>query len=473
MSDTKISALPSASSLTGAERLPVSQSNQTRGATTAQILSSSLFTQTGTGAVARSINNKYGDIISAKDFGAAGDGSTNDFTAITNALAVASVAAAKVCVYLPQGNYNIGTSTLVIPSGVSLRGASRESSFITYTGSGNAISINSAFQFTLSDLRISLGSSATIVGLSITTTSGNTQYGKVSNIEIATGGLVAGQIGMKVVASGGSTLTDCWFEDINIASLDKPIVRTDTEGNIWKGIIIDTWGTGASVNAVDAQTHAEFFQARIATASVGASCVAYKQTSNDNIDDLVIDSSASATALNVTGTRNKITLSRTNNNTPLGTISAGNVLVDASGIYGTPSNDDAAAGYLGEYKTTTVATGSSQSLTSPNALNVTSVSLTAGDWNVWGVVDYTAGGATTFTVMKQGISTTSATIGAQDTFTNLALAGTLAAASDMAQSTPVVRISLASTTTVYLVAQATFAASTLKAYGTIFARRVR
>lgn len=41
MSDTKISVLPSASSLTGAERLPVVQSNQTRGATVTQIWSQS------------------------------------------------------------------------------------------------------------------------------------------------------------------------------------------------------------------------------------------------------------------------------------------------------------------------------------------------------------------------------------------------------------------------------------------------
>lgn len=59
MSDTKISAYPSAATLTGAERLPVSQSNQTRGATVAQILTSSLFTQSGTGAVAESIATKF------------------------------------------------------------------------------------------------------------------------------------------------------------------------------------------------------------------------------------------------------------------------------------------------------------------------------------------------------------------------------------------------------------------------------
>src|SRR5206468_1861135 len=76
--DAKVSGLTSAATLTGAERFPVTQSNQSKAATAAQVLSSSLFTQTGTGAVARSINSKFGDIISVKDFGALGDGVTDD-----------------------------------------------------------------------------------------------------------------------------------------------------------------------------------------------------------------------------------------------------------------------------------------------------------------------------------------------------------------------------------------------------------
>lgn len=139
----------------------------------------------------------------------------------------------------------------------------------------------------------------------------------------------------------------------------------------------------------------------------------------------------------------------------------------------TTTNDNASAGNLGEYVVSTVATGSSVSLTSPNASNVTSVSLTAGDWDCTGVVDFTAGGATTTTVMKIGLSTTTATIGGQDTFSNYAAAQTLAAASDIAYPVPTVRFSLASTTTVFMVAQATFAVSTLKAYGTERCRRVR
>ncbi len=139
---------------------------------------------------------------------------------------------------------------------------------------------------------------------------------------------------------------------------------------------------------------------------------------------------------------------------------------------GTATNDNAPAGDVGEYIMS--ATGSSISLSTGTTANVTSISLTSGDWDVTGAVDYTFGATTSVTDLIGGVSTTSATLGAQDTFTNHPLAASVpTAAFDAAYPLPVVRISLASTTTVYLVAQGTFTISTLKAYGTIRARRMR
>ena len=61
------------------------------------------FTQAGTGAVASTIDSKLKNVISVKDFGAVGDGSTNDFTAFTNAIAAATGKA----LYIPAGTYLI------------------------------------------------------------------------------------------------------------------------------------------------------------------------------------------------------------------------------------------------------------------------------------------------------------------------------------------------------------------------------
>lgn len=140
-------------------------------------------------------------------------------------------------------------------------------------------------------------------------------------------------------------------------------------------------------------------------------------------------------------------------------------------VYGSRTNDSGAAGTFGEYIEGVLASGSATGLTTATAKNVTSISLTAGDWDVTGVVDYVLTAATA-TDFKSGSSSTSATFGGQDSSVNMPLIVTLLS-DTYGQMIPVQRFSLASTTTVYLVAQATFSAGTVDAYGTIRARRVR
>jgi hypothetical protein len=143
-------------------------------------------------------------------------------------------------------------------------------------------------------------------------------------------------------------------------------------------------------------------------------------------------------------------------------------------IVGTPTNDNAAAGAVGEYISSTIATGSSITLTTNVAANVTSVSLTAGDWDCSGATDFTFGATTSYTNLIGSISTTSATLGAQDSkFDYETAANVPTASADATWALPNVRVLIASTTTVYLVAQGTFTVSSLKAYGTLRCRRVR
>lgn len=139
---------------------------------------------------------------------------------------------------------------------------------------------------------------------------------------------------------------------------------------------------------------------------------------------------------------------------------------------GTATNDSAAAGDVGELLTATAAPAA-VALTTATQANVTSVSLTAGDWEVSGEVNYTPAGTTSITVIGQGVSTTSATLGAQDTYSQDAFAANVPGAIVITKIAPTIRISLAATTTVYLVARATFTVAALSAGGTIRARRVR
>jgi hypothetical protein len=75
-----------------------------------------LFTQGGTGAVARTIDSKVKEVISVKDFGAVGNGVADDTTAIQNALN-----SGARTVFIPKGTYNI-TAPLQMSSGTNFIG---------------------------------------------------------------------------------------------------------------------------------------------------------------------------------------------------------------------------------------------------------------------------------------------------------------------------------------------------------------
>lgn len=140
-------------------------------------------------------------------------------------------------------------------------------------------------------------------------------------------------------------------------------------------------------------------------------------------------------------------------------------------LVGTSTNDSAAAGRVGEYAETLVASGSAVSLSTNTAANVTSVSLTAGDWDVEGNINFVATSAT-LTATNTGINTTSATLptDGSEVFGGVLLTTTT---DTFGITQPRKRISIAATTTVYLVGRCTFSAGTITAYGKISARRVR
>jgi hypothetical protein len=144
-------------------------------------------------------------------------------------------------------------------------------------------------------------------------------------------------------------------------------------------------------------------------------------------------------------------------------------------LTGTNTNDAAAAGRVGEYISSTVASASAVSLTTATTSNITSISLTAGDWDVSGEVGFTGNGATLQTYQLGSITQTSLSIDQ----TGGMCAGVSPRADTTGQTSinriAVIggRISLSATTTVYLTAQVGFSVSTLSAYGFIRARRVR
>jgi 6-phosphogluconolactonase (cycloisomerase 2 family) len=146
------------------------------------------------------------------------------------------------------------------------------------------------------------------------------------------------------------------------------------------------------------------------------------------------------------------------------------------GLVGTATNNNAVAGMVGELLSASLASGSATSLTTDTPKTIISLSLTAGDWDVEGVVGYLPGATTNYTHLSQGLSTTTNTMPSADSGAQCAL--TLpstggGSAMELIQDTPTVRMSLAATTTVYLVSHTVFTTSTMTAFGSIRARRFR
>ena len=146
--------------------------------------------------------------------------------------------------------------------------------------------------------------------------------------------------------------------------------------------------------------------------------------------------------------------------------------VNSSQIIGTTTNDNAAAGRVGEFISSNV-NGPGSALTTTQPLDITTISLTAGDWDVYGSVAFATSTATK-TSFQTWINTTSVTApsgsgaGAYYFDSNATSVGANIIIPGLK-----IRISIASTTTVYLSTQVTFTGGTASAYGYIAARRAR
>lgn len=81
------------------------------------------FLQAGTGAVARTTQSKLRETVSVKDFGAVGDGVTDDTVAFTNAIA------ASKNIWIPSGTYLVD-SVVIAGDGYSIQGESPTNTII-------------------------------------------------------------------------------------------------------------------------------------------------------------------------------------------------------------------------------------------------------------------------------------------------------------------------------------------------------
>lgn len=223
----------------------------------------------------------------------------------------------------------------------------------------------------------------------------------------------------------------------------------------------NTTGNGAVIQAAGGDTNIT-----LALSSKGTGPISFNTNGNALVQAQILNTASATRSLTFTGSNGgNPTISASAGNVAFGT---GIVPVTTTGIIGTATNDSANTGSFGEYLT---ASTTGTNLPNATAVNATSLALTAGDWDVQAVVHFNpaAGGVLGFPTA--GVATASTTLGAFGTFVQLG-ATHGAGAGDYAV-TPVVRVSLASGSTVYAYAGTNLTGGTATCDGFLRARRVR
>jgi hypothetical protein len=135
---------------------------------------------------------------------------------------------------------------------------------------------------------------------------------------------------------------------------------------------------------------------------------------------------------------------------------------------GTTTNDNAAAGWVGEFLSNSSA---STAISSATVTGVLSVTLTAGDWDVWGVLCISASGmnATYYAAALNTVGNALPTRPNGGAFNEI----TASALGSTSLPTGSMRVSVATTQAIWLVAYATYSSGTFNTTGFLGARRRR
>lgn len=178
---------------------------------------------------------------------------------------------------------------------------------------------------------------------------------------------------------------------------------------------------------------------------------------NLTVSSLTVTGTTSAQNINTSGI-----LSVTGTTNPIG------------GIVGKTDGSNAASGIVGEIIESTVLVSSAIQLTDNNPNNVTSIALTAGDWDIWGSVHSNNDVGTLMTAFICSISTISSALPtAPNGGAYVGWQGTGIAGNNEQFPVGMRRISVSTSTNTYLTAYARFTVSACMAYGYMGARRIR
>lgn len=165
------------------------------------------FTPSGFGAITRSSDDKMGDVTSIKDFGAVGDGLTDDTNAIINALGAADA------VFIPEGTYLI-SGTIQLTARQSITGVGQSSVLKANSNAFNPIEVTED-HCALSNIRIEGGD----VGIKLYGITRPVVQTSVSDVTI-----VAPNIGVQLDGNN-NTNYPCYWNNFARVLVEQPAIH--------------------------------------------------------------------------------------------------------------------------------------------------------------------------------------------------------------------------------------------------------
>ena len=167
------------------------------------------FTAIGTGATSRSVQDKFSDLVSIKDFGAVGDGVADDTISIQQALL------AHDTVFIPNGVYLI-SATIEIEANKTLIGAGQKSILRGNSSNFNLIEVVSDY-VTLSAFRLEQGN----VGLKLQGKNRPCVQNSITDLTIW-----QAQIGVQLDGTGSTVaLNPCYWNNFDRVLVAQPFIH--------------------------------------------------------------------------------------------------------------------------------------------------------------------------------------------------------------------------------------------------------
>jgi hypothetical protein len=313
---------------------------------------------------------------------------------------------------------------------------------------------------------------AGVIASTAAPTNGQFLIGSTGNIPVL--GTITGTANQIVATLGSGTITLSTPQNINVAA--TPTFASETLTAVTNQLVLGTTNTTTITSPAPAAS-------RVYTIPDAGTTASFMMT--QAAQTVVGQQTFSAAALFADGTVSLPGISFNNDQDcgmyRFGTnafgLAANGVIQASIGVAGvilrgTTTNDSAATGMVGEYVTSLA--GFSSAPTSGEFGDLTSISLTAGDWNVTFSCAIYANGATV-TRYDLGISVTAGNFntGLVEGDTQSTNNITLTSTAEVTNSIPERRFSLSGTTTVYAKMYAIYSVATPQFKGRLSARRIR